>query len=95
MEDSDDKDFIINFNQTHEPSTYHLLTDCITEIYEGNEQARDLTQALHTSTSKFECFNLGNLHVNQNQIYTNELEQFFIPDHENLHTQIIKSCHFN
>ena len=42
VEDSDDENFIINFNQTHEPSIYHLLTDCITEVYEGNEQTRNL-----------------------------------------------------
>ena len=95
MKNSNNENFITNFNQTHEPSTYHLLTNHITEVYEGNKQVRDLTQAFHTDVFKFEYFNLSNLHMNQNQIYINELKQFFIPDHENLHTQIIEFCHFN
>ena len=95
MEDSDDENFTINFNQTYEPSTYHLLTDCITEVYEGNKQAWNLTHTLNTNIFKFEHFNLSNLHVNQNQAYTNELKQLFIPNYEDLHTQIIESCHFN
>ena len=95
IKNSNNEDFTTDFNQTHEPSRYHLLTDCITDVYEGNKQVRDLIHTLNISTFKFECFNLGNLHVNQNQVYINELEQLFIPDHENLHTQIIESCHFN
>ena len=74
MKNSDDENFIINFNQTYEPSTYHLLTDHITEIYESNKQTRDLTHTLNISVFKFKCFNLSNLHVNQNQIYINELK---------------------
>ena len=95
VKDSNDEDFIINFNQIYEPSTYHLLTDHIIEIYEGNKQVRDLTHTLNTDVFKFECFNLSNLHVNQNWIYINELKQLFISDYENLYTQIIESCHFN
>ena len=64
VKNSDDEDFIIDFNQIHEPNTYHLLTDCITETYEGNEQIKDLIWALHISAFKFKCFNLSNLHVN-------------------------------
>ena len=95
VKNSDDEDFITNFNQTHEFNTYHLLTDCITEIYEGNKQAKDLIHTFNTDAFKFECFNLGNLHVNQDQTYTNELKQFFIPDHKDLCTWIIEFCHFN
>ena len=95
VKNSDNKDFTTDFNQTYEPSTYHLLTDHITEAYKNNKQTRNLIQTLNTDTFKFECFNLGNLHVNQTQIYTNELKQLFIPDHENLHIRIIKSCHSN
>ena len=33
--------------------------------------------------------------MNQNQIYINELKQFFISDYKNLYIWIIKFCHFN
>ena len=95
MKDLNDEDFITDFNQTYEPSTYHLLTDCITEAYKSNKQIRNLTQALHTDAFKFEHFNLGNLYMNQNWVYINELEQLFISDHENLHIWIIEFCHSN
>ena len=65
MKNSDDEDFITDFNQTYESSTYYLFTDCITEIYEDNKQVRDLTHTLNISVFKFEHFNLSNLHVNQ------------------------------
>ena len=64
VKDSNDEDFITDFNQTHELSTYHLLTDCITEAYEGNKQIRNLTHTFNISVFKFKCFNLNNLHVN-------------------------------
>ena len=95
MKDSDDEDFIINFNQTYKFNTYHLLINCITEIYEDNKQVRNLIHALNIDVFKFEYFNLSNLHVNQNWIYINELKQFFISNYKNLCTQIIKFCHFN
>ena len=37
MKDLDDENFIINFNQTYKPSTYHLLTDHITKAYKSNK----------------------------------------------------------
>ena len=95
MKDSDNEDFTTDFNQTHKPSTYHLLTDHITEVYESNKQIRDLIHTLNTDVFKFKHFNLNNLHVNQDQVYINELKQFFISDYENLHTQIIDFCYFN
>ena len=85
MEDSDNEDFTTNFNQTHKPSIYHLLTDHITEVYKGNKQVRNLIHTLNISIFKFKHFNLNNLHINQNQVYINKLEQFFIPDYENLY----------
>ena len=95
MKNSNNENFIINFNQIYKPSTYHLLTDCIIETYESNKQIRDLIHILNINVFKFEYFNLDNLHVNQNQIYINKLEQFFIPDYKNLHIWIIEFCHFN
>ena len=95
MKNSNNEDFIINFNQIYELSIYHLLTNHITEIYEGNEQARNLIQALNISIFKFEYFNLGNLHMNQIQIYINKLKQFLIFNHKDLHIRIIEFCHFN
>ena len=64
VKDSDDEDFITDFNQIYELSTYHLLTDHITEVYKDNKQVRDLTHALNTDIFKFEHFNMNNLHVN-------------------------------
>ena len=64
VKNSDNEDFTTDFNQTYEPSTYHLFTNHITEVYESNKQVKNLTHTLNTSTFKFECFNLGNLYVN-------------------------------